>query len=51
MRHITDTRSRLPGVPDGCRADIDRLLDRRAWLTLPVTSADATGRSRCRRDQ
>jgi hypothetical protein len=23
-------------VADTCRADIDRLLDRRAWLTLPV---------------
>jgi hypothetical protein len=38
-RHMTDLGSRMPEVADGCRADIDRLLDRRWWLTLPVVSA------------
>ena len=42
-RHITHLRRRMaedggqvPAVAAVCRADIDRLLDRRAWLTLPV---------------
>jgi hypothetical protein len=35
-RHITDLGSRMPEVADDCRVDIDRLLDRRSWLTLPV---------------
>jgi hypothetical protein len=42
-RHITYLRRRVlqnggpvAGVAAVCRADIDRLLDRRAWLTLPV---------------
>ena len=46
-RHIVRLRRRLVSVgrrsPDAaavCRADIDRLLDRRAWLTLPVTDVE-----------
>ena len=35
-RRITSVGTRSPDVPKVCRADIDRLLDRRAWLTLPV---------------
>ena len=42
-RHITRLRlrmtaaaSRSSNVVDLCRADIDRLLDRRVWLTWPV---------------
>ena len=42
-RHITGSRRRIArlggtatGVTDCYRADIDRLLDRRSWLTLPV---------------
>ena len=42
-RHICRLRQRMASttcrsgeVADTCRADIDRLLDRRAWLTLPV---------------
>jgi hypothetical protein len=42
-RHITHLRRRIArdggrvtGIAEVCRADIDRLLDRRAWLTLPV---------------
>lgn len=40
-RHIHCLRRRIVrlgtvGAADTCRADIDRLLDRRSWLTLPV---------------
>jgi hypothetical protein len=42
-RHITHLRRRiarlggqLPAVAEACRADIDRLLDHRSWLTLPT---------------
>ena len=41
-RHIAKVGDRVPEVADGCRADIDRLLDRRSWLTLPVAAADVT---------
>jgi hypothetical protein len=39
--HIASLRRRIGRLgrvtaADTCRADIDRLLDRRAWLTLPV---------------
>jgi len=34
-RRMTDLGGRVPAA-DRCRADIDRLLDRRSWLTLPV---------------
>jgi hypothetical protein len=37
-RHVADLGDRLPDVANGCRADIDRLLDRRSWLTLPVAA-------------
>ena len=47
-RHIARLRRRLaklgaqrPDITQACRADIDRLLDRRAWLTLPVTLPQA----------
>jgi hypothetical protein len=46
-RHITRLRHRIATVAAGrhkspvpCRADIDRLLDRRAWLTLPEAPAE-----------
>ena len=40
-QHIDSLRRRIGRLghvtaADTCRADIDRLLDRRAWLTLPV---------------
>jgi hypothetical protein len=42
-RHIDHLRRRIarlggqaPDVVEACRADIDRLLDRRSWLTLPT---------------
>jgi hypothetical protein len=35
-RRIAAGGTRLPDVAAVARADIDRLLDRRAWLTLPV---------------
>jgi hypothetical protein len=35
-RRITRLDGHMPGVADDYRADIDRLLDRRSWLTLPV---------------
>ena len=41
-RHIADLSGRNPDAADDCRADIDRLLDRRSWLTLPVAAADVT---------
>jgi hypothetical protein len=34
----------LPAA-DVCRADIDRLLDRRSWLTLPVTAHEPAARA------
>jgi hypothetical protein len=43
-RHLTSLRRRIaggarsPDVIDACRVDIDRLLDHRAWLTLPVVA-------------
>ena len=43
-RHIAGLHRRIaagthsPDVAAVCRADIDRLLDRRAWLTLPVVA-------------
>ena len=47
-RHLDRLRRRLAGLSpdaaDACRADIDRLLDRRFWLTLPVHRVvDPTG--------
>jgi hypothetical protein len=46
-RHITRLRrrvasdgGRVPGIAEVCLADIDRLLDRRAWLTRPVAPAE-----------
>jgi hypothetical protein len=35
-RRIASVGTQFPEVAEVCRADIDRLLDRRAWLTLPV---------------
>ena len=35
-RRMTSTRDQTSGSADRCRVDIDRLLDRRLWLTLPV---------------
>lgn len=35
-RRIVGLDSRFPNVADDYRADMDRLLDRRSWLTLPV---------------
>jgi hypothetical protein len=32
--------NRPPNIADDYRADIDRLLDHRFWLTLPVASRD-----------
>jgi hypothetical protein len=47
-RHIARLRRRLaklgaqrPDITQACRADIDRLLDRRTWLTLPVAHHEA----------
>ena len=37
-RRIVAVDVRFSNVADVCRTDIDRLLDRRAWLTLPVAS-------------
>ncbi|HVG88325.1 MAG TPA: hypothetical protein VM823_05080 [Gaiellales bacterium] len=46
--HIARLRRRLaklgaqrPDITQVSRADIDRLLDRRAWLTLPVAHYEA----------
>ena len=46
-RHIGQLRRRIisvadqaPHIADDYRADIDRLLDRRCWLTMPVASND-----------
>jgi hypothetical protein len=33
-RRIATAGARSPDLLDACRADIDRLLDRRNWLTL-----------------
>jgi hypothetical protein len=47
-RHIARLGRRLaklgaqgPDITQVCRADIDRLLDRRAWLALPVALHEA----------
>lgn len=47
--HIRRLRRRLaavgaqsPDLAETCRIDIDRLLDRRAWLTLPVAPDEVT---------
>jgi hypothetical protein len=37
-RRISTVGTRSPHIAAAHRADIDRLLDRRAWLTLPETS-------------
>lgn len=37
-RRIAASGTRSPDVEAVARADIDRLLDRRAWLTLPVAA-------------
>jgi|tagenome__1003787_1003787.scaffolds.fasta_scaffold20866504_1 hypothetical protein len=37
-RRIAASGTRSPDVEAVARADIDRLLDRRAWLTLPVVA-------------
>jgi hypothetical protein len=46
--HIARLRRRLatagaqsPDIAQLCRTDTDRLLDRRAWLTLPITHDEA----------
>jgi hypothetical protein len=36
-RRVAAVRTRSPDVAGPYRVDIDRLLDRRAWLTLPIT--------------
>ena len=43
-QHIVSLRRRIGRLgqvtaADICRADIDRLLDRRSWLTLPTAAA------------
>ena len=35
-RRVATGGAESPDVVEVCRTDIDRLLDRRAWLTLPV---------------
>ena len=35
-RRIANTAEQVHNIADDYRADIDRLLDRRFWLTLPV---------------
>ena len=40
-RRIATSGDRTPDVAEVCRIDIDRLLDRRAWLTLPVLPDEA----------
>jgi hypothetical protein len=37
-RRIASTGEQAHTIADDYRADIDRLLDRRFWLTLPVAS-------------
>ena len=51
-RHIARLRRRpaklgaqRPDITQVCHADIDRLLDRRAWLTLPVATHEAALRA------
>ena len=46
-RRIADLAGRSPAADD-CRADIDRLLDRRTWLTLAVTPAGPSDRDTVR---
>ena len=55
-RHITHLRRRIarlggqvPDVAEACRADIDRLLDHRSWLTLPMAVDRPVERRRRRR--
>jgi hypothetical protein len=43
-RRIASPDSRVPHVADGHRADIDRLLDRRIWLTLRALPASPGAR-------
>ena len=43
-RRVASPGGQVPGSADHCRADIDRLLDHRLWLTLPV--AELVARSR-----
>ena len=40
-RRIARLDGRVPAVAEACRADIDRLLDRRSWLTLPTLTRSA----------
>ena len=35
-RRIARLGGQMPDVAEACRADIDRLLDHRSWLTLPM---------------
>lgn len=42
-RRIARLGDQVPDVAEVCRADIDRLLDHRSWLTLPV-ALDEPGR-------
>jgi hypothetical protein len=39
-RRIASTGEQVHNIADDYRADIDRLLDRRFWLTLPVASSE-----------
>jgi hypothetical protein len=41
-RRATAVGVESPEIAEACRRDIDRLLDRRTWLTLPVASEEAT---------
>ena len=38
LRRRIDAGARSPDTAAGCRTDIDLLLERRAWLTLPMTA-------------
>ena len=40
-RRIARLDGRVPAVAEACRADIDLLLDRRSWLTLPILTRSA----------
>ena len=42
-RRIIGLESRDPDIADDYRADIDRLLDRRSWVTLPMRIRGASG--------
>ena len=39
-RRITSIGEQAPNITDDYRADIDRLLDHRFWLTLPIASSE-----------